>query len=38
VEYGSVDEALTDLGSREVPTIMPRLVMTPTGLGMEVGE
>ena len=38
VAYGSVDEALTDLGGREIPTIMPRLVMTPTGLGMEVEE
>ncbi len=37
-EFSSVDEALTDLGGREIPTILPRLVMTPTGLGMELGE
>jgi 8-oxo-dGTP pyrophosphatase MutT (NUDIX family) len=37
-EYGSVDEALKDIGGRDIPTILPRLLMTPTGLGIEVGE
>jgi 8-oxo-dGTP pyrophosphatase MutT (NUDIX family) len=37
-QYRSVNEALMDLGGQEIPTFMPRLVMTPTGLGMEVEE
>jgi len=36
--YASVAEALEDLGSRAVPTILPTLVVTPTGIGMELGE
>jgi 8-oxo-dGTP pyrophosphatase MutT (NUDIX family) len=32
----SVDAALADLGGLSVPAIMPRLVLTPTGVGMEV--
>ena len=34
--YTSVDRALDDLGACAVPTILPRLVVTPTGLGMEL--
>lgn len=34
--YRTVDEALDDLGGREIPAILPRLVVTPTGVGMEV--
>ena len=36
--FPSVDAALAELGSRPVPAIMPRLVVTPTGVGMEMGE
>lgn len=36
--YPSVDEALEDLGSRPVPTILPKLVVTPTGIGMDLGD
>jgi len=36
--YPSVDEALGDLGSQPVPTILPKLVVTPTGIGMELEE
>jgi len=36
--YASVDEALTDMRERTVPTILPRLVITPTGIGMELDE
>lgn len=32
----SVEDALGDLRNRAVPTILPRLVLTPTGVGMEV--
>ena len=36
--YGSVDDALTDMRQTTVPTILPRLVITPTGVGMELDE
>ena len=36
--YGSARDALTDLGPRAVPTILPRLVITPTGVGMDLGD
>jgi 8-oxo-dGTP pyrophosphatase MutT (NUDIX family) len=36
--YRDVDAALAGLGRREVPTILPRLVTTPTGVGMELDE
>jgi 8-oxo-dGTP pyrophosphatase MutT (NUDIX family) len=32
----SVASALEDLHQRRVPTILPRLVLTPTGVGMEL--
>jgi len=35
--YSSVDAALADLGSREVPTILPTLVITPTGIATDIG-
>lgn len=34
--FNTVDEILSDLSTRRVPSIMPRLVVTPTGIGMEV--
>ena len=34
--YRTVAEALDDLGGRAIPAILPRLVVTPTGVGMEV--
>ena len=34
--FDSVDAVLRDLRNRRIPTIMPRLVLTPTGLGMEL--
>jgi recombination protein RecT len=34
--YHRADEALAALGRSRVPTIMPRLVVTSTGIGMEV--
>ena len=36
--YRSVDDALTDMRKTTVPTILPRLVITPTGVGMELDE
>lgn len=34
--YGDVTATLDALGSRRVPAILPRLVTTPTGVGMEL--
>ena len=34
--YHRADEALAALGRSRVPTIVPRLVGTSTGIGMEV--
>ncbi len=34
--FDSVDAILADLRMRRIPTIMPRLVVTPTGIGMEL--
>jgi recombination protein RecT len=34
--FVSVDAILGDLRGRRIPTIMPRLVVTPTGIGMDV--
>jgi len=34
--YGSVDAALEDLARREIPTLLPRLVITPTGVGLRL--
>jgi len=34
--FDSVDAVLADLRGRRIPTIMPRLVVTPTGIGMEL--
>lgn len=36
--YGDARTALAKLGRREVPAIMPRLVVTPTGIGMELED
>jgi 8-oxo-dGTP pyrophosphatase MutT (NUDIX family) len=36
LEFGSVDAALTALSARAVPAILPRLVRTPTGVGLEI--
>jgi 8-oxo-dGTP pyrophosphatase MutT (NUDIX family) len=38
VEYGSADAALTGFGRSPVRTIMPTLVLTPTGVGLRVDE
>jgi len=34
--FDSVDAILSDLRGRRIPAIMPRLVVTPTGIGMEL--
>lgn len=34
--FPTVDAVLTDLGSRRIPAILPRLVVTPTGIGLEI--
>jgi recombination protein RecT len=34
--FDSVDAILSDLRTRRIPTIMPRLVVTPTGIAMEL--
>lgn len=34
--FPSVDAILADLGSRTIPAILPRLVVTPTGIGLEI--
>lgn len=34
--FASVDALLEDLGGRAIPVVLPRLVVTPTGIGMEV--
>ena len=34
--FSSVDEILADLRSRRIPAILPRLIITPTGVGLEV--
>lgn len=34
--YHRADAALAALGRSRVPTVMPRLVVTPTGIGMEM--
>jgi 8-oxo-dGTP pyrophosphatase MutT (NUDIX family) len=36
--YGSADDALRGFGSSPVRTIMPTLVITPTGVGLRVEE
>lgn len=36
--YGDVAETLAALAQRRVPSILPRLVTTPTGVGMELDE
>jgi 8-oxo-dGTP pyrophosphatase MutT (NUDIX family) len=38
LEYPTADDALADLARAPVPTIMPRLVVTPTGIGMRLDE
>jgi len=35
--FATVDAILEDLRGSPVPTILPKLVLTPTGVGMEVG-
>lgn len=34
--HGSADDALAAIGGSRIPTILPRLVVTPTGVGMEM--
>lgn len=34
--FQSVDESLESFGAKPVPAILPRLVVTPTGVGLEV--
>ncbi len=34
--FATVDDALEAFGAKPVPTILPRLVVTPTGIGLEV--
>jgi 8-oxo-dGTP pyrophosphatase MutT (NUDIX family) len=34
--YRNVDAALDDLAGREIPTFLPRLVVTPTGVGLRL--
>ena len=34
--FADVDAVLADLRGRRIPAIMPRLVVTPTGVGMEI--
>jgi 8-oxo-dGTP pyrophosphatase MutT (NUDIX family) len=34
--FPSVDAVLADLRTRRIPAILPRLVVTPTGVGLEV--
>ncbi|MDX1493074.1 MAG: hypothetical protein R3253_03300, partial [Longimicrobiales bacterium] len=36
--YGSAQEALEGIGGQEVRTILPTLVVTPTGVGLEIDE
>jgi 8-oxo-dGTP pyrophosphatase MutT (NUDIX family) len=36
--YGSADEALEGYGAAPVRTILPTLVVTPTGIGLDIGE
>ena len=35
LDYATAHEALSDFGAREIPPILPRLVKTPTGVGLE---
>ncbi len=37
-EYRSAEEALDAIGGEEVRTILPTLVVTPTGVGLEIDE
>ena len=34
--FASADAIMTNLRGREIPIVLPRLVVTPTGIGMEV--
>ncbi len=34
--FATVDDVLADLRGRKIPTILPRLVVTPTGIGTEI--
>ncbi len=36
--YASVLEAIADFETRQVPSILPRLVRTPTGVGIEIPD
>lgn len=37
-DFGSPDEALAHFKGRDIPTVLPRLVRTPTGVGLELPE
>jgi len=34
--YETVDQVLDDMSGRDIPTILPRLVLTPTGVGLRL--
>jgi len=36
LDYASAEEALSAYAAREIPPILPRLVRTPTGVGMQL--
>ena len=36
--YGSADEALEGYGAEPVRTILPTLVVTPTGIGLQIDD
>ena len=36
--FDDLDSLFRSFGSRRIPAIMPRLVRTPTGIGIEVPE
>lgn len=38
VGFRSTEEALRTFAEREIPSILPRLVKTPTGVGLEIEE
>ena len=36
--FGGVEEAMHAFAARSIPSILPRLVRTPTGVGLEIAE
>ena len=37
-DFRTTEEALADIGAQPVRTILPTLVITPTGIGMDLGD